>query len=270
MNAEQKLKKEKLLKKIQQFTLMDDDYMTRFFDGEIECVQEVLRILLERKDLKVTAAKGQEGIKNLKGRSVRLDVFARDSKGKPYDIEVQRADKGASAKRARYNSALMDADELLPGDDTEKLPETYVIFITENDIYKEGLALYKIDRYINGTKAFNDGAHIIYVNGQYRGNDPIGDLMHDFSCSKADDMKNSVLANRARYLKEDTKGVSQMCKIMEDFAKEEITEAKMKLALENLEKGLISENQISALYSLTQKQVAKVLEVYHSKVAVQA
>lgn len=86
MNAEQKLKKEKLLKKIQQFTLMDDDYMTRFFDGEIECVQEVLRILLERKDLKVTAAKGQEGIKNLKGRSVRLDVFARDSKGKPYDI----------------------------------------------------------------------------------------------------------------------------------------------------------------------------------------
>ena len=162
------------------------------------------------------------------------------------------------------------ADELLPGDDTEKLPETYVIFITENDIYKEGLALYKIDRYINGTKAFNDGAHIIYVNGQYRGNDPIGDLMHDFSCSKADDMKNSVLANRARYLKEDTKGVSQMCKIMEDFAKEEITEAKMKLALENLEKGLISENQISALYSLTQKQVAKVLEVYHSKVAVQA
>ena len=164
----------------------------------------------------------------------------------------------------------MDADELLPGDDTEKLPETYVIFITENDIYKEGLALYKIDRYINGTKAFNDGAHIIYVNGQYRGNDPIGDLMHDFSCSKADDMKNSVLANRARYLKENTKGVSQMCKIMEDFAKEEITEAKMKLALENLEKGLISENQISALYSLTQKQVAKVLEVYHSKVAVQA
>jgi len=281
MNAEQKLKKEKLLKKIQQFTLMDDDYMTRFFDGEIECVQEVLRVLLERKDLKVTAAKGQEGIKNLKGRSVRLDVFARDSKGKPYDIEVQRADKGAGAKRARYNSALMDADELLPGDDTEKLPETYVIFITENDIYKEGLALYKIDRYINGTKAFNDGAHIIYVNGQYRGNDPIGDLMHDFSCSKADDMKNSVLANRARYLKEDTKGVSQMCKIMEDFAKEEITEAKMKLALENLEKGLISEkenlekgliseNQISALYSLTQKQVAKVLEVYHSKVAVQA
>ena len=102
----------------------------------------------------------------------------------------------------------MDADELLPGGDTEKLPETYVIFITENDIYKEGLALYKI--------------------------------------------------------------VSQMCKIMEDFAKEEITEAKMNLALKNLEKGLISENQISALYSLTQKQVAKVLEVYHSKVAVQA
>ena len=82
-------------------------------------------------------------------------------------------------------------------------------------------------------------------------------------------MKLSLSLKKGILLHE-AKGVSQMCKIMEDFAKEEITEAKMKLALENLEKGLISENQISALYSLTQKQVAKVLEVYHSKVAVQA
>ena len=259
----------KIRNEVKKLWPIDDVFFEKIIEDKGVC-EEILRVILEDDKLEVLSVTPQSSLKNLYGRSVRLDVFARDSKGKPYDIEVQRTDKGAGAKRARYNSALMDADELLPGDDTEKLPETYVMFITENDIYKEGLALYKIDRYINGTKAFNDGAHIIYVNGQYRGNDPIGDLMHDFSCSKADDMKNSVLANRTRYLKEDTKGVSQMCKIMEDFAKEEITEAKMKLALENLEKGLISENQISALYSLTQKQVAKVLGVYHSKVTVQA
>lgn len=58
-------------------------------------------------------------------------------KAKPYDIEIQRSDKGAGAKRARYNSALMDADITEPGEEAEKLPESYVIFITENDIYKK-------------------------------------------------------------------------------------------------------------------------------------
>jgi len=246
MNAEQKLKKEKLLKKIQQFTLMDDDYMTRFFDGEIECVQEVLRILLERKDLKVTAAKGQEGIKNLKGRSVRLDVFARDSKGKPYDIEVQRADKGAGAKRARYNSALMDADELLPGDDTEKLPETYVIFITENDYWGRGKAIYRVVKEFDCTDdlgdklPFEDGCNIIYVNGAYRGDDAIGRLMHDFCTPNADEMNYSELAEKVRYHKQEEKGVENMCRIVEEYGDERAAEARAEGRAEGEKKGKLS------------------------------
>ena len=144
---------------------MDDDFMTKFFENDIERTQFVLQILLENKDLTVKEACVQKVIKNLEGRSVRLDIYARDSSDKPYDIEIQRAKDGSGAKRARYNSALMDAREILPGDDTEKLPETYVIFITEKDFYGDGKPLYKINRYINGERLFNDEAHIIYVNG---------------------------------------------------------------------------------------------------------
>ena len=61
---------------------------------------------------------------------VRFDVFARDSKGWEYDIEIQRANKGAEPKRARCNSALMDANVLKSGEDVDKLRDTYVIFIT--------------------------------------------------------------------------------------------------------------------------------------------
>ena len=125
----------------------------------------------------------QKTVKSLEGRSARLDVYAKDNKGKPYDIEIQRVDKGAGAKRARYNSALTDADITVPGEEL-----------------------------------FNDETHIIYLNGEYKGNDPIGDLMHDFHCKKADDMKSKLLADRARYLKEDEKRVKHMCRIMEDFA----------------------------------------------------
>lgn len=67
-------------------------------------------------DLKVLETNTQYTLKNLQGRSVRLDVFATDSKGKKYNLEIQRADSGAGVRRARYNSSLIDANSLLPGD----------------------------------------------------------------------------------------------------------------------------------------------------------
>ena len=47
--------------------------------------------------------------------------------------------KGAGAKRARRNSSLLDAHILKPGEDTEDIPDSYVIFITENDVMKGNL-----------------------------------------------------------------------------------------------------------------------------------
>lgn len=257
-------KKQKMLARIQEFTLMDDDFMTRFFENDKESTQFVLQTILGNKRLKVIDVLAQKAVKSLEGRSVRLDVFARDGRGKPYDIEIQRADKGAGAKRARYNSALMDADETVPGTDAGKLPESYVIFITENDIYKKGRALYKIDRYVDGEEPFNDGAHIIYVNGKYKGNDPMGDLMHDFHCKKAGDMKSKILAERVRYLKESDKGVKHMCRIMEEFAKEERKEAKIEerieMAAKLLESGDMTEERIKELFKLTEDQMKAIKE----------
>ena len=264
MNKKDLSKKQKMLARIQEFTLMDDDFMTRFFENDKECTQFVLQTILGNKRLKVIDVLAQKAVKSLEGRSVRLDVFARDSRGKPYDIEIQRADKGAGARRARYNSALMDADETVPGTDAGKLPESYVIFITENDIYKKGKALYKIDRYVDGEEPFNDGAHIIYVNGKYKGNDPMGDLMHDFHCKKAGDMKSKILAERVRYLKESDKGVKHMCRIMEEFAKEERKEAKIEerieIAAKLLESGDMTEERIKELFKLTEGQMKAIKE----------
>ena len=65
---------------------------------------------------------------------MRLDIYATDSDNKKYNIEIQRADKGAGAKRARYNSSLIDSNILPAGFEVENLAETYVIFITENDV----------------------------------------------------------------------------------------------------------------------------------------
>ena len=180
----------------------------------------------------------QHDVKNLQGRSIRLDIIAIDEDGRVYNIEIQRSDKGASIKRARYNSSLLDANVTEPGDDYENLAETYVIFITENDVLKAGLPIYHIDRTIKETgAAFGDETHIVYVNSQIKDGTELGKLMHDFSCTDANDMHYKILADRVRYFKEDAKGVEAMCKAMEDMRKEAAAEQLLK-TLRNLMKNL--------------------------------
>ena len=138
-----------------------------------------------------------------------------------YDIEVQRADAGARPEWARYHSAAMDIEALDAGQDFEDLPDSYTIFVTERDFFGAGMGLYSIERVNMGTGAlFGDREHILYVNGQYHGDDPLGRLMHDFLCCDPDDMHYGILADRTRYYKENPKGVSEMCKAMEDMRNE--------------------------------------------------
>ena len=77
---------------------------------------------------------------------------------------------------------------------------------------------------------FGDGSHIMYVNGKYRGNDEIGKLMYDFSCTNPEDMNYEVLAKKARYFKQDEKGVAIMSKIMEDMRNEAAEKAEQNRA----------------------------------------
>ena len=112
-------------------------------------------------------------------------------------------------------------------------------------------AIYHIRRYVEtneGKELFGDGSHIIYVNGKYRGNDEVGKLMHDFSCTNPDDMNYEALAKKARYFKQDEKGVAAMCKIMEDMRNEKAKEVRIDNALRMIKDGELSLEKI-ALYS---------------------
>ena len=197
--------------------LIDDAFMRKVFEGHDDCVELVLQIVLEKPELKVISSQVEYTITSLQGQEIRLDIRAVFD-GKIVNIEVQRADNGAGIKRARRNSSYMDASQEDIGRYGEELAETYVIFITENDIFKGSLPMYHIERCIMETgKPANDGAHIIYVNGAYRGDDAVGRLMHDFFCTQAGDMHYSVLAERVRQFKESDEGVSDMSNIWDEL-----------------------------------------------------
>ena len=213
------------LARLRAFRLFDDDFMTACLQRNPECTELVLRILLNQPDLEVSDVRTQVFVENLLNRSVRLDVLATDHTGKKYNIEIQREDRGAGRKRARYNSSMMDANLLKKGENFEQLPETYVIFITENDVLGKGQSLYQIERCILGSgEQFLDGSHILYVNGRNQDETPIGRLMHDFSCTSASEMHYELLAEQVRYFKEQKEGILIMCKAMEDMRNQALQE----------------------------------------------
>ncbi|MBP5601457.1 MAG: hypothetical protein J6X78_01900 [Treponema sp.] len=145
-----------------------------------------------------------------------------------------------------------------------------MIFITEHDIFKCGLPLYHIDRIIKeNNMTFQDESHIIYVNGEYEGNDPIGDLMHDFACANPDKMRSKILAEKTRYYKQDDKGVRRMSKIMEEFAIEERTEAKLEAARNMLSMNLGTHEQIAQAVELSLETVQQLAEELKAETVLQ-
>lgn len=87
------VKWETLIQKIREFRLLDDDFMSKVFEDDIECTELVLHIIMDKPDLKVQEVCTQYSIKNLSGHSVRLDIHAVDHERKKYNIEIQRAVK---------------------------------------------------------------------------------------------------------------------------------------------------------------------------------
>ena len=79
LNFEEKHKED--LERLHNLRLLDDDFMTKVFE-DTKCAEFLL----------------QYGIKNLQGRSVRLDILAVDQKNHVYNIEIQRSDHGAGVK----------------------------------------------------------------------------------------------------------------------------------------------------------------------------
>ena len=68
----------------------------------------------------------------------------------------------------------------------------------------DGHLICHIDRTVRETGAlFGDESHIQYVNAQIKDDTALGQLMHDFSCSSAEEMRYQILADRVRYFKEE-------------------------------------------------------------------
>ncbi|WP_407434652.1 Rpn family recombination-promoting nuclease/putative transposase [Treponema sp.] len=71
-------------------------------------------------------------------KGIRLDVFLKED-NRMYDIEVQVVNTKELPERARYYQGLMDLDSLKSGQKYRELPDSHIIFLCLEDIFKNGL-----------------------------------------------------------------------------------------------------------------------------------
>ena len=112
----------------------------------------------------------------------------------------------------------------------------------------------------------------MYVNGKYKGDDPLGRLMHDFSTSNADEMYYEELAQRMRFLKQDEEGVIMASKIVEEYGdiraeealQQGIQQGIQQNAIENatnlLKMNVLSMEQISEAVGLSLQEIQAIAE----------
>ena len=199
--------------------MMNNKFMNAMLHDNIPATQKMLRVIMKNDKIKVISVCVQNFIQNLFGHSAQLDILAEDENGRRFNVEIQRADEGAPAKRARFYSSSLDTVFLKAGHDYEELPETYVIFITENDVLQRNLPIYNIDRYIGqNMELFKDGSHIIYVNSQIQDDTPLGKLMQDMYCTDPAKLNYKEFAPQMEFLKHSKDGEGEMRDLFEEYA----------------------------------------------------
>ena len=261
---------------IRSLCMMNNRFMNFMLDDNKEAAQVFLRVILGDDKIKVRNVRIQSFIQNIYGHSSQLDILAQDSEGRYFNVEVQRSDEGAPARRARFYSSILDTHLLQPSKLYEELPDTYVIFITENDVLRDNLPLYDIRRTIKqSAKCFEDGSHIIYVNSQRRDNTALGKLMQDLYCTEPKNLHYHEFAERMEFLKYSKEGEEKMTDVIEEYAarkaealaKEAVKEAARKAEKEAAKKAEEKEqaNRIELAQGLLADGMSIEFTVRHSK-----
>lgn len=230
--------------------LFDDDLMSMVFDGNHPATGLLLKIILKRDDITVISVVGQREFQNpvVGGRDIRLDILAKDSTGKYYNIEVQKRPEGAHVRRARFNSSMMDSRMLKAGQEFSELRDSYMVFITQTDIFGYGIPIYTVNRRFEEIDVpFQEGSHIVYVNGSYKGDDAVGRLMHDFGCKESKDMYYPELAKGLKHFKEEG-GRKIMCEAVEKYGDKRVLDKQIEM-IKNLMESMkwTAEQAMSAM-----------------------
>lgn len=236
---------------------IDDAFFEKLMEDKDVC-EEVLRILLEDPELTVVEVVPQDSIKNLQGRSVRLDAFCILGSGVYCNVEVQKENVDNHVKRVRFNSSVLTANISDPGDNFENVPEVYMVYISRFDVFGKKKTVYHAEMCVKETGEYiEDGLHEIYVNTKIDDGSTIAELMKCFEQEIVDNEKFPKFSARVQQFKREEKEVADMCSSIENYAKEYAKEREKDIILRMLRKELAAE-EIAELTNIPLEEILQI------------
>ncbi|MGM9582651.1 MAG: hypothetical protein ACI3WU_02880, partial [Phascolarctobacterium sp.] len=143
----------------------------------------------------------------------------------------------APARRVRYYSSVMDSELLRKGVSYDKLPEVYLFYISEADIWRRGQTVYKLEqllRFGEDVIPYDNGLHTVYVNAEVDDGSNIAKLMQYLKTAKAGDTSQGALSEHVNYLKSPEGGRAKMGEFERYFTEKGREEVHKETALKML------------------------------------
>ena len=150
----------------EQIGITNDVMFGSVFQNVEDC-KELLQRILHLKIVELTIVEGQKQMnRNLSGKGIRLDIYARDGEGNSYDIEMQLTDTGELDLRSRYYHSEMDGYQIKRGMKYQYLKQSIVIFVCGFDLFGENRSLYTFETICreNTGLRLQDKRKTIFVN----------------------------------------------------------------------------------------------------------
>ena len=202
--------KEKIQKKIDFDSIgITNDFMFGSVMSEPENCKEFLQRILGVEIVELAITESQKSMKQgFYSKGVRLDVYAKDTDGNAYDIEMQQTDTKELDLRSRYYHSEMDGHQISSGCKYKDLKQSIVIFVCCFDLFDKNRSLYTFETICEEDTSIHlqDKRQTIFVNiGGSR--DGYGeDLIHlldYFQTSEPTDDYTRKLKKRVKILRED-------------------------------------------------------------------
>ncbi len=243
---------------VNQLTGIDDIFFFKLAEDKGFC-EELLQVVLENKELKIVEHNPQAVLRNIKGRSVTLDLKCTDENGVIFGVEVQKQDNDNHQKRVRYNMANLDTAESEKGLKFDELKDIYEIYISKFDMFGRNKTVYHIDRIIRETQeVVNNATHELYVNTKVDDGTEIAEYMQMLKkTTLPDNPKFPRLCEAFKNIKTGM-GDGAMCDLVQAYADEE----KIKMLAELFSEGALSIEDAVRKLEVTEEQFLGYAEQY--------
>lgn len=259
---------------VRNMNVMDDDFFAKVAE-DVSAMEEILSVFLRDSKLRLKWSRSQVHLRNCGTRSVTVDAMCESVEGTLYSIEMEKSSRDDHQRRVRYNSSNIDTMYTEKGLSFKEIPDLCMVYLSKADFLRGGRCLYHVDRTVKeGGRTVVNGIQEIYINARINDGSEAAQLMQYMKDTRGENPLFPKLSARVRYLKEEQKGVEQMCEAVEKYAQEKAKEAVKKARKEakaaaKRSAALLFQNGVSfdivakSIRQLTRKELEKIYQGAH-------